>query len=169
MSQPLTSDSAFIYAKLCVNKYWYEKDKVKMTHSITIELSDTLFRHLQRASELSQQPIQTIVSQSLAQNIAPLLEDIPEEYQRDVLPLLEMSESELFQEANATFPQALWTVYERLLAKKKEQVLATNECTQLDALRRQADVHMFRKGYAALLLKRRGHQPPTIAELPSPR
>lgn len=138
-----------------------------MTYSIMVELSDTLFHQLKRASELTQQPMQKLVSQSLAQNITPLLEDIPEEYQRDVISLLEMSEADLYQEAYATFPQTQWVTYEQLLAKQKEQSLSTDERQQLDTLRRQADVLMLRKGYAALLLKRRGYQPPP-QDLPLP-
>lgn len=139
-----------------------------MPHSITVELSDTQFQQLQRASELTQQPIQSLVSQSITQNIISFLEDIPAESQRDVLPLLQMTEAELYQAVEATFPTSKWDAYEQLLTKQKEQTLSVDEQQKLDLLRYQADILMLRKGYAALLLKRRGQQLPSTQELPSP-
>lgn len=96
----------------------------------------------------------------------PLMEDIPVDYQRDVYPLLEMDEKALMTQTQAIFPTEQWAEYEALLAKKKEQPLTNLERARLDRLRRQADVLMLRKGYAALLLKRRGQRPPTVDELP---
>jgi hypothetical protein len=133
-----------------------------MAHAITITVSDNLYAQLQRASELTQRPIDTLIAQSIAHSISPLLEDIPPAYQKDVYSLLEMNEEQLQAEAQRVFPEAQWAEYERLLALKKERPLTPAESRQLDALRREADVLMLRKGYAALLLKRRGYQPPTI-------
>jgi hypothetical protein len=53
-----------------------------------------------------------------------------------------------------------------LLEKKKEGALTGKEEAQLDALRRAADVLTLRKGYAAVLLKRRGYRVPPPGELP---
>ena len=50
--------------------------------------------------------------------------------------------------------------------KKKEGPLTEKEHAQLDTLRREADTLMFRKAYAAVLLKHRGFHPPSIHELP---
>lgn len=137
-----------------------------MSHAITIELSDSLFDQLQRTAELSQRPLEILVHQSLAQTITPLLEDIPSEYQRDVYPLLEMNEEALMAETQALFPAEQWAEYESLLAQQKEHPLTVVEKARLDQLRRAADLLMLRKGYAALLLKRRGHRPPSVEELP---
>jgi len=137
-----------------------------MTHEITIELSDALFDQLKRTAELTQRPLDLLVTQSLAQTITPLIEDIPAEYQRDVYPLLEMDEAALMAQTQAVFPTEQWAEYETLLAQKREQPLTRVERARLDRLRRQADVLMLRKGYAALLLKRRGYRPPAVDELP---
>ena len=90
-----------------------------MTQAITIHLPDTLYTQLERAAELSHRPIDVIIAQSLAHSISPLLEEIPQEYQRDVYPLLEMSEEELQTEARRIFPVDRWVEYESLLEKKK--------------------------------------------------
>ena len=136
-----------------------------MPQTITISLSDTLYRQLKRAAELSRQSAEAIVVQSLAHSLPPLLEDIPAEYQLDVYPLLQMSDADLQQEANCIFPAERWAEYEALLNKKRAASRTAEEQTHLDTLRREADVLMFRRGYAAVLLKRRGYRLPTLQEL----
>lgn len=136
-----------------------------MTQAITINLSDRLYRQLERTAELSHQPLEAIIAQSLAHSLPPLLEDIPSEYQPDVYPLLQMSETDLQREAERVFPADRWNEYETLLDKKKITSLTAEEAARLNTLRREADVLTFRKGYAAVLLKRRGYPLPTLNEL----
>ena len=133
-----------------------------MAQAITIHIPDTLYEQLKRTAELSQRSIDTIVAHSLSHSIAPLLEDIPAEYQAEVYPLLEMDETALQAEVRRIFPMERWSVYEALLEKKKAGPLTTQEHTTLDALRREADIVMFRKAYAAVLLKRRGSHLPSL-------
>jgi hypothetical protein len=138
-----------------------------MTHAITIHIPDTLYDQLKRTAELSHRSMDTIVAQSLSHSISPLLEDIPAEYQADVYPLLEMGEAALQEEVRRIFPTEQWSEYETLLEKKKAGGLTATEQTRLDVLRREADILMFRKAYAAVLLKRSGYHPPPLHELPS--
>jgi hypothetical protein len=140
-----------------------------MPQAITVNLPDTLYRQLKRTAELSRQPPESIVVQSLAYSLPPLLEDIPTEYQADVYPLLQMSDADLQQEARRVFPPDRWAEYEALLNRKKIETLAAEEQARLDALRREADVLTFRKGYAAVLLKRRGYRLPALQELEQSR
>ena len=139
-----------------------------MGQPITINLPDNLYKQLQRAAELSQQPLETIIAQSLAHSLPPLLEEIPLIYQPDIYPLLSMDDIELQQEMERVFPVDQWDEYEKLLTKKKLEALTPKEQKRLDALRREADVLTFRKGYAAVLLKRRGHSLPTLEDLGHP-
>ena len=136
-----------------------------MSQTITINLSDTLYEQLKRAAELSRQPTETIVIQSLTHTLPSLLEEIPAQYQPDVYPLLQMGDAELQREAKSTFPPKRWAEYEALLEENKARPLTPGEKTRLDALRREADVLMFRRGYAAVLLKRRGYRLPTLREI----
>ncbi|MBI3913365.1 MAG: hypothetical protein HY327_04160 [Chloroflexi bacterium] len=136
-----------------------------MSQSITIRLSETAYSQLHRAAELAHQSVDMIVEQSLAHSLPALVEEIPLAYQPDVYPLLQMSDAELTEEAHRRFPVDRWTEYQALLAKKKELSLTTPEQDRLAALRRESDVLSFRKGYAAVLLKRRGYRLPTLAEL----
>jgi hypothetical protein len=138
-----------------------------MTHAITIHIPDTLYDQLKRTAELSQRSMDTIVAQSLSHSISPLLEDIPAAYQADVYPLLEMDEAALQDEVRRIFPTEQWSEYETLLEKKKVGELTATDQARLDVLRREADILMFCKAYAAVLLKRRGYCPPSPHELPS--
>ena len=138
-----------------------------MTHTITIHIPDTLYDQLKRAAELSHRSMDTIVAQSLSHSISPLIDDIPAEYQADVYPLLEMDEAALQAEVRRISPTERWQEYETLLEKNKAGGLTATEQARLDVLGREADILMFRKAYAAVLLKRRGHHPPSLHELPS--
>lgn len=133
-----------------------------MAYEIMIELSEKTYGQLKQVARVSQQPIDVIIEHSLSQSIPPLLEKIPPAYQADVYPLLQMSQAELQTEAKRRFPAQLWTQYESLLEHKRQRKLTEEEEAQLDKLRREADVLMFRKGYAAVLLKRRGWSVPSL-------
>ncbi|VAW33571.1 hypothetical protein MNBD_CHLOROFLEXI01-2697 [hydrothermal vent metagenome] len=136
------------------------------TQTITIELPKPLYNQLQRAAELARQPVADVIQKSLSHSLPPLLEDIPAEYQADVYPILQMDVENLQQEVRRIFLAARWTRYEALLEKKKQTALTEAEEAELEAVRREADVLMFRKGYAAVLLKRQGYRPPSPDELP---
>lgn len=136
-----------------------------MTQAITIKLSDKTYDQLKQVAKLSHQSLDTIVEQSLAHSLSPLLEDIPADYRADVYPLLQMSDAELMEEAKRRFPADRWAEYEALLRKKKEYSLTPQEQAKLDSLRYEADVLTFRKGYATVLLKRRGHHLASLDDL----
>jgi hypothetical protein len=137
-----------------------------MAQAITITLPDNVYTKLKRTAALVNEPLEEVVTQSVAQSLSPLLDDIPAEYQADVYPLLRMNSVELQAEMWRVFPAEGWLEYETLLEQKKEHALTALEQTRLDALRREADVLMFRKGYAAVLLKRRGYHIPAPVDLP---
>lgn len=138
-----------------------------MPHTITISLPDVLYDQLKRTADVSQRSMEAIVADSLAHNLTPLLEDIPTEYQPEVYPLLEMDIPALQAEVRRVFPTERWAIYEALLARHQEGQLTVEEHAALESLRRAADLLMFRKAYAAVLLKRRGVPPPALHELPT--
>jgi hypothetical protein len=76
-----------------------------------------------------------------------------------------MDDANLQREMSRTFPPEHWVEYEALLERKKTGALTNEEQERLDTLRREADVLTFRRGYAAVLLKRRGYHLPTLQEL----
>ena len=131
-----------------------------------MSIPDNLYDKLRRTAELVDEPLETFVTHSLTQSPPPFVEEIPDEYQADVYPLLRMNSTELQAEVQRTFPAERWIEYESLVERKTDGSLSGSEQTRLDALRREADILMFRKGYAAVLLKRRGYQIPDVTNLP---
>lgn len=136
-----------------------------MTTTQTIT-PQTLYDQLQRAAELSQQPLTAVIQQSLSHSLPPLLEEIPPEYQTAVYPLSQMDITQLQQEMRRVFPKSHWRIYEKLLDKKKQTPLTKQAQAALAKLQYEANVLMFRKGYAAILLKRRGYAIPSPNDLP---
>ena len=98
-----------------------------MSHSITINVSDSLYKKLRRAALLFHRPAETIILDSLQHTLPPLFEEIPAEYQDNVFPLLAMNDHELKNEANRTFPREHWPAYESLLERKKTAGLTSDE------------------------------------------
>lgn len=136
-----------------------------MSQTINVHLPEPLYSQLKRAAELSRQPAEAIIAQSLAHSLHPLFEEIPSQDQPDVFPLLQMSDAELKREMSRVFSPKDWAEYESLLDKKRSGSLIGADEKRLDTLRREADMLTFRKGYAAVLLKRRGYRLPTLEEL----
>jgi hypothetical protein len=134
--------------------------------ALTIKLPNEIYERLQKTAELTNQPLDTLIAQSLSHSLTPLLDEIPANFQQDVFPLLGMSDEALQQEVENTFPTEDWSEYETLLLQKKERALTKSEQSRLNDLRYHADLLTFRKAYAAILLKRRGHKIPSISELP---
>ena len=106
------------------------------------------------------------MSHTITIQLPPLLDEIPVQYQVDVFPLLAMDDRSLQQETRQTFPADRWQAYETLLNQKKVAPLTDKEERQFTQLRREADVLLFRRSYAAVLLKRWGYMLPTLQELP---
>ncbi len=139
-----------------------------MSQTITVHLSDDLYNQVKQMAELSHQPAEAVIIRSLTHTLPPLLEDIPAHYQPDVCPLLQMNDAELQHESQRTFQPERWTEYETLLDKKKTGKMTDEDEIRLDMLRREADVLMFRRSYASVLLRRRGYRI-SLQELASSR
>ncbi len=136
-----------------------------MEQTITINLPSLLYQKLQRTAELAHQPTEVIIAQSLRHTLPPLLEDIPLDYQPNVYSLLQLNVNELRYEVQKIFPPEQWSKYEWLLEQKKLRELTTFEKRDLETLRREADILALRKGYAAVLLKRRGYAVPVLESI----
>jgi len=136
-----------------------------MAQAITVKLPDDVYWQLTKTAELSDLPVDLIIEQSLQHSLPPLLKEVPPEYQAEVFPLLQMDTAALQAEVKQTYDADQWAEYDRLLAKKKTGLTAREE-KRLTELRRKADILMLRKGYAAVLLKRRGYAVSLPADLP---
>ena len=76
-----------------------------------------------------------------------------------------MPSAALHEQMRAVLPPEHVTHYETLQTILAERLLTEVEQQEWETLRWEADRLMFRKAYAAVLLKWRGERVPTLAEL----
>jgi len=135
------------------------------TETFTIHLPVQAANRLRRIAEISRRPIDDVVMKTLESTLPPLLDDLPPVFQADLASLEAWTNEELRQQIYAVIDAKNLDRSDQLLVKSQADRLNQVERQELDTLRRQADLLMYRKVYAALLLKWRGERIPTAAEL----
>ena len=106
-----------------------------------------------------------MLADTLYATLPPLLEDVPAAFQADLAHLETLPSEALHEQMRAVLRPENVTCYETLQAIRAERGLTEAEQQQWESLRLEADRLMFRKAYAAVLLKWRGERIPTLAEL----
>jgi hypothetical protein len=137
--------------------------------TVTVQLPKQVYRRLQRAAEISGKPIAEIAAQSLQENLPPLLDVIPSKFRADLQAMEPLSDDQLWQIARHQVDAKDQRRYRRLAKKSRLGPLTDRERQALSELRTLIDTVMFRKAYAYLLLKWRGHRVPTLPELENQR
>lgn len=135
------------------------------TETLTIHLPAEAARRLRRVAEISRRPLDEIISNTLQGSLPPLLEDVPLSYQAELAALESMSTEALWQQFRAELPGPRLARYDDLLGANSAGTLDEAGRAELSELRRAADQLMYRKAYAALLLRWRGERLPSLAEL----
>ena len=138
------------------------------TRRVTIELPEPVFRQLTRIAEVTHQPVEVLVAQSVISNLPPSVDNASPELQLEVLRMQSLSTEELVKIAQALVEPEQHERQTELLAKNEEGLLTTEEQQELFALRQAADQLMLRKAYAWSLLRWRGQRIPALKELPIP-
>lgn len=119
---------------------------------------------LRRVAEIARRPVDDVVAETLQTNLPPILEDVPAALREELAGLEKLSISTLQKQVHAQFAPNRLERYDALLSANAAGTLSRAEREELAALRVEADRLMFRKAYAALLLKWRGAGIPTPAE-----
>ena len=131
-------------------------------HPIHIQLPEAIYQRLQRVAEVTNQPLQTIVLQTIRGNLPPSLDDLSPEWREAIADLPALSDEALWAIAQEPLPSRQWRDHQRLLHKMQEDILTEAEKAELAALRTDADRSVIRRSYALALLKWRGHTLPSI-------
>ena len=97
--------------------------------------------------------------------LPPLLDELPAAFQPLLAQLEIWSSDALRRQMYVTVDDALLDRHDELLAQNAAGDLSPTDGQELAALRRQNDLLMFQKAYAARLLKWRGEYVPTLSEL----
>ncbi len=139
------------------------------TDTITIHLPGGLYRRLARLADLTKQPLEGLIVQTLSSSLPPLPDDLPPAT-RDALQALEaLSDDELWQRARATFPEEQYARLTALRERRRDGALPTDEQAELDQLLEAADLLTLQKAYGAVLLKWRGYRLPPVSALSEAR
>ena len=137
------------------------------TEMFTIRLPLAAARRLRHVAEISQRPIDEVVAETLRVTLPPGLEDVPPAFRAALVQLETRSTADLWQEMQATLPAPQVARYDALLRQHATSTLDSAGEKELAHLRAEADQLMFRKAYAALLLKWRGERIPSLTGLDS--
>jgi hypothetical protein len=135
------------------------------TETLTIHLPASAARRLRRVAEIARRPVDEVLAETLYATLPPLLEDVPAAFQADLARLETLPSEALHEQMRTVLRPEHVTRYETLQAIRVERQLTEIEQQEWETLRMEADHLMFRKAYAAVLLKWRGERIPTLAEL----
>ena len=131
---------------------------------LTLELPKDIYERVCRAARGMKQPVETALV-NIVRAATPSLEKVPVEYRAELEALEDLGDDELWKVTESVFAPAQQRQLTRLLDKNQRAALNEREQRALAALRAAADRLMLRRSYAYLLLKYRGHQIPSLADL----
>ena len=133
--------------------------------TIAIQVPQLLYQRLQRLSQLTHRPLESLILQTLDANLPTLPENLPEAVRQDLVDLESLDDEDLWKVANNMIGQEHQAQYNLLLEKDRLGTITKAEQEAMEALYQAANRHVLRKGYAYVLLKWRGYHLPTLAEL----
>lgn len=135
------------------------------TETLMIRLPVHAANRLRRVAEIAHRPIDQVIAETLQSTLPPLLDDLPAEFQADLAQLEAWPNEQLREQMYAALDDEAEDRRDYLLAQKALGILTEREIIELDTFSKTAKLLMFRKAYAALLLKWRGERIPTLAAL----
>jgi hypothetical protein len=135
-----------------------------MSHAFRLTLPDELYESIRRNAQATHQPPESMLLRSLRVSL-PSLDGLPAAMAEDLVQLEALDDEALRAVVHEKVAEDASEEIEELLEKNRAGTLAGAELDRLDALRRKADRTMLRKARAAVLLRFRGKQVPTLAEL----
>lgn len=137
------------------------------TQKVTVELPQAIFQQLARIAQATQQPLETLVAQSIVSNLPPTPDNAPLEIQEELLQMQIWNDEELLAIANSQITSEQQKRHTELLEKNSTvEELNKSERQELSELRIKADRLMLQKAYAWSVLRWRGHKIPNLNEMP---
>jgi hypothetical protein len=128
-----------------------------MSEAITLQIPGPLFQRLANTAQATHRPIEEVVLHSLKVGSSPTWDNVPEEFQPDLVILDRLEDEALWKIAHARKTNAEMTRYETLLEQSQEHTLSATERAELTDLRVEGDRFMLCKTQAAAILRWRGH------------
>ena len=137
------------------------------TQTVTLKLPEPLYRSARQVAEATKQPLEAILTDSIARTLPPLNDVSPTEA-AELAKLASLDDASLWREARATMDPVEQAMTHELLDRQGASELTPVEHVRLQDL---LDVYgrlMVRKAHAYLLLARRSYRVPRQEDLRSP-
>ena len=134
------------------------------TQTVTLKLPEPLYRSAHQVAEATKQPLETLLTDSIARTLPPL-DDVSPAEAAELAKLASLDDASLWREARATMNPVEQAMMHELLDRQGASELIPADHARLQDL---LDVYgrlMVRKAHAYLLLARRGYRVPTQEDL----
>ena len=135
-----------------------------MAQTVSIQLSDEALQRYQRGAMAARKLLEEFLVERLREAVPPLADDLPPPLQEALKELEELDDEALKSVLQSALPLARQRRYSRLLTKRSEGDLTTQEQEKLHTLGEEARLITLKKAHAALLLQWRGHPLPVPQE-----
>jgi hypothetical protein len=136
-----------------------------LSQKVTIDLPTAIFQKLLGLAEVTQQPIEEIVAQSVVSNLPPTVEKFSPEMQPELLKMQRLSVEDLLAIAQGRVDEVTHEQHVALLEKHQMGNLTADEQVRLMEFQELSDRLMLRKAYAWAVLRWRGHPIPAVKDL----
>jgi hypothetical protein len=139
------------------------------SRTITVTIPERLFLQLEAAARSSAVSLDAMLAQSLERVVPPNLAALlPATLQAELDAMEHLSDEALRAIAYSTVTPERVGERDTLAAQEQGGGLSEEQRARLAALRAEAEALMVRKAHAFVLLKSRGHTPPSPDQLPLP-
>ena len=130
-----------------------------MMHTITLKLSEPLYRFALQVATAIEQPLETVLQDSLTHTLLPFDNVAPAEA-AELAKLASLNDATLWQEARATLSAGTQAKMHELLDRQGAGTLTANQHARLQDLLDMYGWLTVYKAHAYLLLARRGYRVP---------
>lgn len=135
-----------------------------MSHVLMVNLPDELYESIRRNAQATNQPLEAMLVTTLRVSL-PSLDGLPVDVADELVRLEALDDDALRAVVHETASESEQDEIEELLDKNREGTLAEVDRARMDALLDAVDRRTLRKARAAVLLRFRGRNVPTAAEL----
>lgn len=139
-----------------------------MFHTLTLDLPDPLFTHLQTQAKSTAHSLAEVVVEQLSRTLPSTEAELPPDLQAELNAMEQLSDHALWQLAESQANPDTVALYDLLLERLHAGSLTAAGRHWLEQLRNEAEALMLRKAHAYAILQKRGHQLPPLAALPPP-
>ena len=143
--------------------FWDAKIQT-MSAKVTIQISEPLYRRLQRVAQISKRPVEEVLSTTLAIALPPF-PDLSEALAGELAEMIWMSDRGLWAATHPTFSPEEQDRLTALNDLNDERTLAEQEEEERIRLLAAYDRSVLRRSQAFAILARRGHPIPRYADL----